>query len=126
TYLFNRGDGQDTINDQGYGYWGAGGADRIVFGPDVAASQIWLRRVGNSLELSLIGTSDKTTVENWYSDAAYRIEELRAGDGKVLLDSQVEALVTAMAAFAPPAAGQTSLPQAYQGSLETVLAASWR
>ena len=47
-------------------------------------------------------------------------------DGKLLLDSQVENLVQAMAAFAPPAAGQTILPPAYQETLATVIAANWQ
>jgi len=38
----------------------------------------------------------------------------------------VDALVQAMAAFAPPGAGQTTLPDAYRTALEPVLAASWR
>jgi hypothetical protein len=46
-------------------------------------------------------------------------------DGKVLLDTQVESLVSAMASFSPPAAGQTTLPQNYQDSLGSVIAANW-
>jgi hypothetical protein len=42
------------------------------------------------------------------------------------LDSQVDQLVGAMAAFAPPAAGQTSLPQNYKEALNTVIASNWQ
>lgn len=35
-------------------------------------------------------------------------------------------LVQAMAAFAPPSAGQTTLPPAYQTALAPVLAANWQ
>ncbi len=49
-----------------------------------------------------------------------------SGNGKALLDSQIDALVQAMAAFTSPAAGQTSLPSTYQDSLEPVLAANWQ
>jgi hypothetical protein len=38
----------------------------------------------------------------------------------------VENLVQAMAAFSPPAAGETTLPPAYQTSLEPVIAANWQ
>jgi hypothetical protein len=50
----------------------------------------------------------------------------RASDGKTLLDSQVQNLVSAMAGFAPPAAGQTTLTAAYQTSLAPVFAANWQ
>jgi hypothetical protein len=42
-----------------------------------------------------------------------------------LLSSTVDSLVNAMAAFAPPTAGQTTLPTNYQSSLNTVIAANW-
>jgi hypothetical protein len=44
----------------------------------------------------------------------------------VLLDSQVQSLVSAMAAFAPPAAGQTTLTVSYQNALGGVIAANWQ
>ena len=47
-------------------------------------------------------------------------------DGKVLLDSQVQNLVQAMAAFAPPAAGQTTLNASQQAALAPVIAANWQ
>jgi len=43
-----------------------------------------------------------------------------------LLDSQVQNLVSAMAGFAPPAAGQTTLPANYASSLAPTLAANWQ
>ena len=47
-------------------------------------------------------------------------------NGKHLLEAQVDTLVNAMAAFMPPAAGQTSLPASYQTALNPVIAASWK
>ena len=44
----------------------------------------------------------------------------------MLLNSQVDALVSAMSAFAPPPAGQTTLPSNYQKVLEPVIAANWK
>ena len=43
-----------------------------------------------------------------------------------LLESQVDVLVQAMAAFAPPGAGQTTLPSNYQQALAAVLAVNWQ
>ncbi|MDU9023370.1 calcium-binding protein [Pseudomonas corrugata] len=57
---------------------------------------------------------------------AQHIEQFRTADGKVLLENQVDQLVGAMAAFAPPAPGETSLPQNYQASLNAVIASNWQ
>lgn len=85
-----------------------------------------MSRVGNDLELSIIGTNDKTTISNWYSGSNYRVESFSTSSGSALLENQVDALVSAMAAFAPPAPGQTSLPADYQSTLNAVIAANWR
>ena len=33
--------------------------------------------IGNDLEVAIIGTSDKATVQNWYSGQAFHIEQFR-------------------------------------------------
>ena len=58
--------------------------------------------------------------------AVAHVEQFKTSDGKTLLDSQVQNLVNAMAAFAPPAAGQSTLPAAYATALTPVLAANWQ
>ncbi|WAR43265.1 calcium-binding protein [Methylomonas rapida] len=122
-YLLGLGDGQDIV----YEYDAtAGNVDKISFESGIAAEQLWFRHVGSDLELSIIGTDDKTTISNWYTGSAYHIEQFTTTDGLTLLDSQVENLVNAMADFAPPAAGQTTLPQDYQDALAPVLAANWQ
>jgi hypothetical protein len=66
-------------------------------------------------------------MHNWYLGNAHRVEQFRtADDGKTLLESQVQNLVNAMATFAPPAAGQTTLPQGYQDALAGLIAANWQ
>lgn len=124
TYLFARSDGSDTIQENDST---PGNTDVLQFQPGINANDLWLRRVGTAdLEISIIGTTDRVTVQNWYSGAQYRVEQFKTADNKVLLDSRVENLVQAMAAFAPPAAGQTSLPQNIQDALAPVLAANWQ
>ncbi|MDB5799913.1 MAG: hypothetical protein JWL63_852, partial [Rhodocyclales bacterium] len=80
---------------------------------------------GNNLEISIIGSSDKNILTNWYLGNQYHVEQIKSGDGKTLLDSQVQNLVSAMAAFAPPGAGQSTLPANYQTALNPVIAANW-
>ena len=123
TYQFGLGSGLDRISDYDDQ---SGNHDVLAIGAGVAADQIWLRRVDNDLEVSIVGTGDKTTISNWYYGSSYHIEEFKTSNGKTLLDSQVDALVSAMAAFAPPKAGETTLPAEYQNSLNAVIAANWK
>ncbi|MBI4937527.1 MAG: hemolysin-type calcium-binding protein, partial [Nitrosomonadales bacterium] len=123
TYVLDRGYGSDTVREDDAT---PGNADVAQFLPGIAADQIWLRHVGNNLEASVIGTADKLTFTNWYLGSQYHVEQFKTTDNRLLLDSQVENLVQAMAAFAPPAAGQTTLPQNYQDALAPVIAANWQ
>ncbi|MDZ4074617.1 MAG: putative Ig domain-containing protein [Hylemonella sp.] len=123
TYLFARGEGQDVLVETDAT---AGVEDVLQFGHDITAEQIWLRQVGNSLEISLIGSSDKVTVANWYLGTDRHVELLQLSDGRQLLDTQVQSLVQAMAAFTPPPAGQTTLPESYAATLTPVIAANWQ
>lgn len=122
TYIFGKNFGQDSISE----YDNATGNLDIARFTEVNANQLWFRRSGGNLEVSVIGTADKVTINNWYSGTAYRVEQFESADGKVLTQTHVDALVAAMAAFAPPAAGQSALPQDYQSALQPVLAASWK
>jgi Ca2+-binding RTX toxin-like protein len=95
-------------------------------GHSLQTSQVWFRKVGNDLEISAIGKSDRLTISDWYLGSAYRVEEIYLGEkSHLLLGANVDKLVDAMAAFAPPAAGQTTLPANYQAALAPVLAANW-
>lgn len=122
TYLFQAGWGQDTVNE----FDPNSNADTVLFDSGMSYDQLWFRHVGDDLEVSLIGTQDTITIEDWYLDADCHIDRFQSGDGKVLLDSQVDSLVNAMASMTPPASGQTTLPQSYQDQLGAVLAANWQ
>jgi hypothetical protein len=117
-YSWGRTSESDTVTD-------SGGTDRLDILAGVTEEQVWLRRTGNNLELSVIGTSDRLTINGWYSNAANRVESFRLSDGQALLASQAQQLVDAMASFAPPAMGQTTLPANYQTALNPVIAANW-
>ncbi|WP_077001411.1 putative Ig domain-containing protein [Variovorax sp. KK3] len=121
-YVFGRGSQRDTITDADAS---VGNADVVAFGSDVRADQLWFRKAGNNLEVSIIGTDDKLTVNNWYLGQQHHVESFKTSNGATTLDSQVQALVDAMAGFAPPAAGQTTLPPDYQSKLKVVIAANW-
>ena len=122
TYIMGRGYGADLVQENDATI---GNTDVMKFLAGVTDDQIWLRHVGNDLEVSIIGTTDKATLQNWYGGVQYHVEQFRTSDGHLLLDSNVQNLVNAMAAFAPPGAGQTTLPPAYQTALNPVIAANW-
>lgn len=120
--MFGRGAGQDTVYDND---GTAGVQDSLAFGLDIAEDQLWFRQVGSNLEVSIIGTADKVTVANWYSSSAWHVELIQA-NGKQLTDANVQNLVQAMAGFAPPPMGQTTLPDDYKASLEPTITANWQ
>ena len=121
TYFMEAGTGQDTIveNDS------TGGVnDLLQWGSSIRHDQLWLVKSGNNLEVSVIGTTDKAIIKDWYLGTAQHVEQIWA-DGKVLTDTKVQALVDAMAGFSPPPAGQTTLSSSYQTALNPVIAANW-
>jgi len=121
TYLFARGDGRDTLIEN----------DSTWLNTDVlkvsgaTSRQLWLSRSGNDLQISVIGTTDQVTVQDWYLGSAYRVEKISAGDGKTLTSSKVNALVSAMSAFTPPPLGQTTLSTDVAVSLGKALTTAW-
>lgn len=122
TYRFSRGDGQDSIWESDTT---VGNQDVLSFDSTVAFDQLWFKRVGNNLEVSVIGTADKLTVSNWYVSSQWHVEQVAASD-KILVDTQVQALVDAMASMTPPPLGQTALSAAQASALQPVLASSWQ
>jgi VCBS repeat-containing protein len=121
-YVLGRGYGADTIVESSSAH---GNVDIAMFGPGISMDQLWFQHIGKNLEVSVIGTADKFTVSNWYQGNQRNVEEFKTSDGKTLLDSQVQNLVSAMAGFAPPPAGQTTLSASTAAALAPVLAANW-
>jgi Ca2+-binding RTX toxin-like protein len=119
-YHFERLDGNDVIveaaNDLG---------DVIEFGANVTADQIWFSQSGNDLRLSLLGSSDSITIQHWYTHNK-PVEKIETQDGMYLLNSAVDQLVQAMAAFNIPAGSDTSLPPSIAQVIDPVIAVAWQ
>ncbi|SHN14549.1 calcium-binding protein, partial [Rhizobacter sp. OV335] len=91
TYLFGRGDGQDTINNDSDGWNGyadptPGKQDVLQFKPDVLASDVSLSRNGDNLVLRINGTTDQVTISNYFnndgvSTRGWAVEQIRFNDG---------------------------------------------
>ncbi|WP_122257040.1 calcium-binding protein [Pseudomonas syringae] len=121
-YEINIGSGRDVINN----YDVSSGTDVLQFGTDVSLEDLWFRRSGSDLEVSIIDTNDKVLVSNWYAANDYQVDQFKTADGKTLLDSQVQSLVDKMASFGVDAGAERNLTAAQQTQLDTVLAANWQ
>lgn len=73
-----------------------------------------------------MGGTERVSIENWYGGSAYHLDQFRSADGKTLLDSQVQGLVDAMAAFGVPAGAEGNLTAAQRDELNLVIAANWQ
>ena len=121
TFVFGRGEGQDLVQDD------SGAADRLFYDTGINPLDLVISRQANDLRLTIHGSTDYVTVQNWYTSTSNQVEIIQAGDGEVLLNTQVDQLIQAMAGFT----AQTGLtwdqaidqrPQ----EVQTVLAASWQ
>ncbi|MFT3857757.1 MAG: calcium-binding protein [Aquabacterium sp.] len=122
TYQFARGDGLDTLIDN----------DSTWFNSDVlqltgaATNQLWFTRSGNNLDIAILGTQDKVTVQDWFKGSSYRVEKITAMDsGKSLTASKVNSLVTAMAGFSLDPASTPQLPANTPSGITRLIASSW-
>ena len=92
TYIFNLGDGSDFIASyyDPTSYLGSnlGKFNTISFGAGITASSIDVYRSGSNLVLSIIGTTDSITVENFYRndnhlDTYNPVQQVTFSDGTV-------------------------------------------
>ena len=121
TYLFGLGDGADTV----YNYdTNAASVDTARF-EDVSVEELWFSRNGSNLQITVAGTDDQVTINNWYSNANYQLDRIEVG-ASVLLSSQVEQLVSAMASHSVPSGVGNVIPQEVKDGLQPVLAETWQ
>ncbi|WP_449126309.1 calcium-binding protein, partial [Pseudomonas viridiflava] len=77
TYRFSRGWGQDSINNYDAS---TNKTDAIEFASDIAPGDIVVSRSGESLVLTLRGTTDRITVTSYFSDdgdTPYKLESIK-------------------------------------------------
>lgn len=93
TYIFNKGDGSDTVYDAG------GNDDKIMLGYN--SQDIMFERLGNNLRLRMIGSADSITIDSWYANNSnqYKIETFKSATGSTITHTQIENLIQAMSSF---------------------------
>jgi Ca2+-binding RTX toxin-like protein len=79
-FKFGRGYEQDTVTDYDAT---SGNLDTILLNDDVAPADVTIRRVDDNLVLSINGTDDTLTVNNWFADESgtWQVEQIRFADG---------------------------------------------
>ena len=80
-YVYNRGDGNDVIDN--YSYYGNRETDVLKFGEGISAEDLEVIRRGNNNDVtfSLRDGSGSILVKNWYSGDQYSLDELEFADG---------------------------------------------
>lgn len=123
TYFISRGDGADRLTENDKSVNG----DMLQFGEDIGAEDLWFRRVNTyDLEIDVIGTSDRVTVTNWMKGQAYQVEQIQTSTGELLQNTQVAALVNAMASFgAINSAGEFVVGEEQQQTVSSLVNSSW-
>ncbi len=91
-YSFNRGMGQDTLNEFGESYFNQSSIDTIKFGSGITQNDLIFSKLNGSLIININGTNDKLTIPRWTDS----INEIKSNfvfaDGSVLTKDDIEAM----------------------------------
>ena len=79
TYLFGKGYGQDTVNEERTG----SRSDKVVFGEGITFEDIELSRDDRDMILGIKGTDDSLRIIDQYSNQYARVEAFEFADGTV-------------------------------------------
>jgi Ca2+-binding RTX toxin-like protein len=121
TYLFSTGDGTDVVNN----YDTSASSVDIARFEDVSIDDLWFSRSGNNLQIVVAGTDDQVTINHWYSNTNYQLDQIEVGSS-VLLNNQVEQLVSAMASYSTPNGAGNVIPQDVKDELQPLLVEVWQ
>ncbi|MGY3448401.1 calcium-binding protein [Bradyrhizobium sp. USDA 4353] len=112
TYIFNRGDGQDVILDQG--------SNTIQFGPSIDPASVHVTALGRTLVFTFDGSTDRIT----FTDTVSRygdntaISQVMFADGTVWSQADLQAHTQAGATLSISQNGQPTFIQADGGDYE--------
>lgn len=98
TYLFGRGDGQDTVID---GDWTTGNSDTLRFKEGVMPADLRFIRSGNDLVLAIRDSGDRVTLKQYFDEdwrganGPYLIERIAFADGTGMSFADVQEILFA-------------------------------
>ena len=117
TFVFNLGDGQDTISADD-----ADGVDTLAFGEGITAEDLSFTEDGNNLIITVTDGGDQITLQNWFLSGA----DLKRIDRFVFADGQsataVDLMPRPMANLAPEVSGPVTLGEIQEDSGLTITA----
>jgi Ca2+-binding RTX toxin-like protein len=120
-YVSGIGDGMDIIDNST-----SGTSDYDILhmvGGDPYS--LWFSQSGNDLVIDVVGTNDQVLVQGWYAGTSNELDEIDTANS-VLINGNVDQLVSAMAAFSVPSGEGAIIPQAVRDQIDPVIAASWQ
>lgn len=120
-YVFEAGSGADTV----FNYDTSANSTDIARFDNASISDLWFSTNGNDLQITVAGTDDQVTIDNWNSGEDYQLDEIQV-NGSVLMNNQVDQLVAAMAVYDVPSGAGNVIPQDVKDALQPVLAEAWQ
>ncbi|WP_457278532.1 calcium-binding protein, partial [Polaromonas sp. P5_D5] len=130
TYVFNLGDGHDTITDDVRFYPNAaapdyfaahpddeGYRDTLVFGAGIAQQDVTVSRTGNDAVFTLNNGADSITIKDWFDGTIFsRLERISFADGTIWTGAAVTAAaLTVTGTAADDTLGGTSAADVFDG-----------
>lgn len=117
-YVFNRGGGQDTINDLDV----VGGSDKLLLGDGITENDVIATTSNNHLFLKLKNSTDQIAFYNYYAAASngndYKINQVEFANGTVWDQAMIQTVVDrATNNHAPTVSSYLPTLQARAGSL---------
>ncbi|WP_193166298.1 beta strand repeat-containing protein [Microbulbifer hainanensis] len=120
TYLFARGDGTDTLTDNG-----SSSGDILFLEGAIAPEDIWLVINGSHLDVYLLAGSEKIQIRNWQS-AADAVETIATESGASLALQDIAPLAELMTSMGIPVDGVISLDAEQQAQISEARASAWQ
>jgi hypothetical protein len=123
-YQFGRGSGQDHIVN---GLTGNAASGELDLAAGIASNQLWFQQSNNDLLVSVLGTQDRITIDNWFGADSAKLSEIKLSDGS-MIDSSIAQLVQAMAAYSAANSSfniATAAQAPPDAGLQSLIAASW-
>ena len=125
--MYGPGFGTQTLNNAGTTTGSAKGS--LQFSSGITDRNLWLKRIGNTLEIDQIGTTNKITISGWFTNTSSQVRSMQTNVDGLKLDSGVAQLLSAMAMYSSshsgfnPAAAGAVMPT--DTTLQNTIVASW-
>ena len=126
SYHFSAGFGVDTIYNHDTS---ADSTDVARFDDSVSIEDLWFSRSSDDLQINMVGTNDQITIDQWYEGNDYQLDQFEVGSEtstSVLLNNQLDRLVTAMADYSVPSGVGSVVAEDVQEKLASTIAAVWK